>query len=232
MRKKIGIGRLGAHKMIQKNLIVIGGNSRLVNNFLTKESNLTYKNVFLLSHRKKENKDNFNIIDCIDPLNILNVINDLLNVSSYNFDVIISNTPPQCACFLKEETMDWALISIKLMNSFSFNDRIERVVYTGSCLALIPFYHNSIYKTIKCMELTSFIGLKFNRFEKNRYVILPPMYEGMKSSNLKFIFINDTFSNGAKLISKAIGNDKMIIFPFGLLGVICKMLFYLRYRNL
>ena len=143
------------------------------------------------------------------PSNIAKkVIEDLITENNENFHVIISNTPPQSSDFSNEKTMEWALCSIKIMNTLTHDKRINKVIYAGSCLSLLPLYHSSTYKSIKILELKSFIDLKFSNFKKNSFVILPPMGKGKEK---KFNLLEDSYCNGAKLIIKAITKDKQII---------------------
>jgi hypothetical protein len=191
----------------------------------------SYEKVSLISHRHNKLKTHFEIIDSVDPKNILKVIEDLLTEKNETVDIIISNTPPQSSDFSNEKTMEWAMTAIKIMNTLSFDKRIKKIIYAGSCLSLLPLYHSSVYKNIKYLELKCFLDLKFNNFKKNSFVILPPMEKG-KEKHLKLNLLKDTYTNGAKLIIKAINKDKQIIFPFGFVGFACRLLFHFRFRSL
>lgn len=212
-----------------KNLIIIGGNSQLIKEFINMDFIFSYEKVFLISHRNNKLKTNFQIIDSVDPKNTLKVIEGLITENNENFHIIISNTPPQSSDFSNEKTMEWALCSIKIMNTLTHDKRINKVIYAGSCLSLLPLYHSSTYKSIKILELKSFIDLKFSNFKKNSFVILPPMGKGKEK---KFNLLEDSYCNGAKLIIKAITKDKQIIFPFGVVGFACRLLFHFRYWSL
>jgi len=232
MRIKIPIGyHFAKIKMHIKNLIIIGGNSELIKEIIKMDFIYSYENVFLISHRSNKTKTKFQIIDSVEPKNILKVIESIFYENNKDFHIIISNTPPQSSDFSNEKTMEWAMTSVRIMNTLSFNKKIEKVIYAGSCLSLLPFYHNSVYKNIKCLELRSYIDLRFSKFKKNSFVILPPMESG-NEKQLKLNLVKDSYSTGAKLMIKAIVQDKQIIFPSGVVGIACRLLFHLRYWSL
>jgi hypothetical protein len=214
--------------MIGKVLIILGGNSTLIDKFLQTKIEKKYQKIIIISHREYKGFSKHKIIDFLDPALLENTLKNILSDNSFEYDLIISNTPPQNANFNIKKTLDWGMSSIKVMKMQSINDKFKKIIFTGSCLPLLPIYHKSFYKELKYSEINTYIKLDNKYYQNFTYIILPPL----KLSNHKFSFIYDTYENWAYILKKELGLNNRIVYPKGIVGFVTKILFFIRFRQL
>jgi hypothetical protein len=215
--------------MMEKALIIIGGNSTLISKFLKTELNIIYKKIIIISHRKYNGEANHEIIEFLDPKLLEITLNNIISNNLFDYDLIVSNTPPQNADFQNEKTREWAMVTLKVMNMFSFNHIIKKVIFTGSCLPLLPLYHESFYKKLKDIEMRYFIDLIFKNNKKHSYIILPPL---RMNSDTKFNPIFDSYEKWALILREELGLNNSIVYPRGIVGFITKILFFIKFRTI
>ena len=210
-------------------LIIVGGNSQLISNFLKLDLEIFYKEVFIISHRKLRSKSHHNIIENLNPNKILQTIIRICSDNLFSYDIIFSNTPPLDSDFNNEKTREWSMTILKMINTISFNKNINKAIYVGSCLPLLPLYHDSIYKRIKDLEMRCYFDLNYQDFSKNSYFILPPL----KSQNKVITnLISENYQKWSLEIYKELKLKNSIVFPSGLIGLITKILFIIRFKKL
>ena len=190
--------------MNKKKLIIFGGNSTLVQEFLTL-SLIKYEEITILSHRKYFGREGFNVIDEIDPF--------------------LSNTPPIQAEYKNPLIMEWGLTSTKLMNFFCCHENINKVIIVGSCISLIPFYNNSIYKNLKIIEAKLFLSFNYMDYKKSTFIFLPPIN---KNNNFLVKIFSDNQKKWVKIILDETNQNNRFLFPTGFLGLIMKFLFLIK----
>ena len=216
--------------MKKKELIIIGGNSILISKFLELNLNKFYRKITIISHRKYQGEiKRYNIVDCLEPQLLEKTLKAICSNNLFNYDLIVSNTPSIKSNFTKEKTREWSMTTLKVINMLSFNINIKKVIYTGSCLPLLPTYHESIYKRLKDLEMRCYINLKYHEFKKNSYIILPPLK--LKKNNHINVFF-ETYEKWSLIIFKELNLNNSILYPSGFIGFITKILFYLRFKIL
>ena len=214
--------------MIGKVLIILGGNSTLVDKFLQTKIEKDYQKIIIISHRKYKGLSKHEVIDFLDPALLEDTLNNILLDNSFEYDLIISNTPPQNADFNIKKTLDWGMSAIKVMKMDSIKNKFRRIVFTGSCLPLLPLYHKSFYKELKYSEMSAYINLNNKYCQNFTYIILPPL----KLSKHKFSFLHDSYENWAYILKKELGLNNRIVYPKGIVGFVTKILFIIKFRKL
>ena len=214
--------------MIGKVQFRLGGNSTLINNFLQTKIEKKYKKIIIISHRKYKGFSKNKIIDFLDPALLENTLKNILSDNSVEYYLIISNTPPQNADFNIKKTLDWGMSSIKVMKMHSIKDKFKKIIFTGSCLPLLPIYHKSFYKELKYLEMNTYVNLDNKYYQNFTYIILPPL----RLSNHKFNFLHDSYENWAYILKKELGLNNRIVYPKGIVGLVTKILFIIRFRQL
>jgi hypothetical protein len=208
-------------------LIIIGGNSRLVSSLLELNLEKKYKKIIIISHRKFQGNTKHTIVDELDPKELDKTITKICSSNLFNYNIIISNTPPIESDFTNETTREWSMTTLKIINMISFKENINKVIFVGSCLPLLPIYHNSIYKRLKDIEMRCYFELDYHKFKKNSYIILPPL----KSKNyFAKTFFLDTYQKWSLIILKELKSKNSIVYPSGLIGIITKTLFLIRFK--
>ena len=215
--------------MKNKGLIIIGGNSKLISEFLIIKQNNKYKKVIIISHRKYEGQTNYEILEFLEPELLINTIKEIMSDKDLEYDIIVSNTPPQNADFQNKKTLEWSNASLKLMNMISVNQFIGKIIFTGSCLPLLPFYHESFYKRLKETEMSTFVNLGSKKKRNLTYLILPPLIDKYKKN---FNFLSDDYTKWAYILKEELGLSNSIVYPKGLVGIVTKILFFIKYKIL
>ena len=188
--------------MKQNGLIIIGGNSKLISKFLNDDLFHVYKKIIVISHRAYKGEKNYEIIDNINPKFINKALVKIISDKNFSFDLIISNTPTGNADFQDENTLEWSLLASKIMDNNDINRLFRKIIFTGSCLPLLPLYHDSYYKNIKNNEMIKFMRLCLNYDKKFTYIILPPL----KFKNIKKLsFIIDDYEKWAVILKEELG---------------------------
>lgn len=209
----------------KKKLILVGGNSSVVQTILSKKENYqNYSNVYLLCHRKYNGvKIKSELIENIDPLFIIKLFNDILSLETKEkiFDVLISNTPTKNLNLKNNTTLEWSLSSIKLMNYLFSSERVNRVIFLGSVISFVPFYKNGLYKSIKKIEFYCFYELGYFKSNKMAFCILPPLRPGVNGLGMLF---SQSKEKWAQRIIKEFYTNKSIIMPSKLIGIILKII--------
>jgi len=215
--------------MKNKGLIIIGGNSKLISEFLIIKQNNKYKKVIIISHRKYEGHTNYEILEFLEPELLINTIEEIMSDKDLEYDIIVSNTPPQNADFQNKKTLEWSKASLNLMNMISVNQFIGKIIFTGSCLPLLPFYHESFYKTLKNNEMKSFIKLNLRLNKNQTYIILPPL---KCKSDKRINPIFDNYEKWALILKEELSYNNSIVYPRGIVGIITKILFFIKFRKI
>lgn len=203
-----------------KKLIVVGGNSNLTQSIL-KLNNLNYKEIFILCHRKYNGieKINFKIIENIKPDKIKKTIYKIFNNNSCLMDIIVANTPSKNSDYKLIKTREWSLVSINLMSYISKFKNLNKIIFTFSSLALIPFINKSAYKNIKNIEINYYLNFRNN--DKIIVSILPPLNKGDGIGK----FFSEPLEIWSTKIVKAFDNSNYILYPTGINGIITKIIF-------
>ena len=215
--------------MKKKALIILGGNSRLISKFL--EINLfeLYKNITVISHRKYIGNSNFEIIASLNPKLLEKTLDDIVSKKQFEFDLIVSNTPPQNSNFKDPNILEWSMATLKIMQMKSLCKKFRKLIYTGSCLPLLPFYHENFYKKLKNLEMKTFIKLDLQLNKNQTYIILPPL-KFKNDNNINFIF--DNYEKWALKLKEELSYNNSIVYPRGIVGIITKILFFIKFRKL
>ena len=159
--------------MKKKALIIVGGNSKLISKFLEIDLYKLYQKIIIISHRKYNGDNNYIIIDFLNPKLLHQTLEKIISNNNFYYDLIISNTPTENADFQNKNTLEWSLAPVKVMNMNFVNKFVKKLIFTGSCLPLLPFYKERFYKKLKNNEMKSFVKLCL-KFNKNAtYFILP-----------------------------------------------------------
>tara|TARA_Y100000389_G_scaffold204208_1_gene255602 strand:- start:1039 stop:1686 length:648 start_codon:yes stop_codon:yes gene_type:complete len=215
--------------MKKNGLIIIGGNSKLISKFLNNNLYSLYQKIIIISHRKYNGNDDYEIIEFLNPKLIKTTLEKILLNKKYYFDLIVSNTPTQNIDFKNEKTLEWGKVAIDIMNTSSINKLVRKLIYTGSCLPLLPIYHNSLYKKIKNSEMKNFVKLWLNNNQKGTYIILPPLkYKNTKKLNLIF----DYYEKWALKLKEELSLNNSIVYPNGFVGIVTKVLFFIKFGKL
>ncbi len=214
-----------------KCIVFVGANSRIVQTILSTQQIAKYRAVYLISHRPYHGIDRgcYNVIDGVAPLHIISVIEKIFNneSSGTKFDLLLGNTPPQNADYLNPTTMEWALVSIKIMNFLASSPKVNKTIFLGSCLALIPLFRSSTYKSIKYLEYATYRLLYRHNKNNIKFCLLPPLTPGV--SGLGKYFAEPTSRWAYKLISH-FESQPTLILPDGVVGGILRLLIALDLR--
>ncbi len=217
-------------KTRNKNIIIIGSNSKFTKSFLNiKDIEKKYSKFFLISHRKYNGKiSNFNIIQNVNPLYIIEIVENILNSTDNHekFDVLVTNTPPKDANYSSDLVFEWALTSFKIMNLLSYSSKINLAIFLGSCLSFIPLFRNGIYKSIKKNEFVFYNELGFDMSKNISFCILPPLDPGTKGIGKLF---SEPMSFWSKKILEEFNSCNKLILPTGILGLIIKIIIFLKF---
>ena len=215
--------------MKKNGLIIIGGNSKLISKFLENDLQSLYQKIIIISHRKYNGNDGYEIIEFLNPKLVKKTLEKILSNKKFYFDLIVSNTPTQNIDLKNEKTLEWSKVAIEIMNMSSINKLVRKLIYTGSCLPLLPLYHNSLYKKIKNSEMKNFVKLWLNNNQKGTYIILPPLiYKNTKKLNLIF----DYYEKWALKLKEELSLNNSIIYPDGIVGMVTKILFFIKFSKL
>lgn len=215
--------------MKEKVLIIVGGNSKLISKLLEIDLNVIFKKIIIISHRKYKGNKRHEIIQFLEPRLLKKTLENIIENEHFNYKLIVSNTPPQNADFKNKKIQEWGNASKTIMNMNNLNNKIEKIIYTGSCLPLLPFYHESFYKRLKNDEMKSFINLDLKKNKKFSYIILPPL---KFKNDLKFNLIFEDYEKWALIIKKELSLSNSIIYPGGIVGFITKLLFLIKFKTL
>ena len=215
--------------MKQKALIVIGGNSRLVSKFLEINLYKTYKKIIIISHRKYNGVKNYEIIEFLNPKLLQDTLEKIIINNNLHFDLIVSNTPTDNVNFQNKDIHEWSLAPIKIMKMHSVNKLVKKLIFTGSCLPLLPFYKNRFYKVLKNDEMKSFVKIYLKLNQNATYFILPPLkFEKIKN----FSPIYDNYEKWALKLKEELGLNNSIVYPSGIVGLITKILFFIKFGKI
>lgn len=215
--------------MKKKILIILGGNSKLIKKLLEYDLSQIYKKIILISHRKYNGKLDFDIIEFFNPILLEKKLESIISNNKFEYDLIISNTPPQNSDFKNSIILEWSMATLKIMKNHSLNKKFRKLIYTGSCLPLLPFYHGGFYKKLKNYEMNSFIKLNLKIKKNQTYLILPPLkFKSDRRINLIF----DNYEKWALILKKELGFNNSVVYPTGIVGIITKILFLMKYKML
>ena len=215
-----------------KNIIFIGSNSSFVQDLLKLDKTQeTYSKVYLISHRKYlGKKKDYVILDNIDPINIISILDPILtNTENILFDILVSNTPPKDCDFQNGTTKEWGLTSLKLLNYLNYSQKLNKSIFLGSSLALVPFIRKGIYKSIKKIEFLLFYELEFYQSSKLGFCLLPPLTPGVNGLGKLFSQSRNVWSK--KILNEFNSNNGLII-PNGLIGIIIKFILLTKFQKL
>lgn len=208
---------------MKKNILVlIGGNSGLVQEILQMPLS-NYDEVIVICHRKYFGKNRGRIIEHVNPFLFDETIIKVFHNPNIMFDVIVSCTPPVTSDYSDPLVREWGFTGLKLMNSLHHYENVNRFIYTGSCLSLIPYYHSSFYKRIKNLELQMFKSLTFCKKNKGLFAFLPPLDN--QKGLLSKIFSEGKQEWSIKLVNE-LQKENRFLFPSGIKGVLMKSLFF------
>ncbi len=215
-----------------KKIILIGGNSAIVQSIIKSKLILNqYDEVIIICHTKyRGGVDNLTIMDNINPISASSLVLEYINQASrdLHFDLIISNTPTNETAYCDDKTLEWGLLSARLLPALSRNSHVNRALFLGSSLALIPFYHGSLYKRLKQMEFSIYQKFCIPGNGKIAYFLLPPIAGSNGLVGLGRIFAQprEIWINN---ILSALTSNRELIVPKGLVGVVCRI--FLLWRN-
>lgn len=215
--------------MKEKVLIILGGNSKLISKLLELNLETIYKKIIIISHREYKGVTNYEIIQFLEPKLLKKTLEEIISNEYFHYSLIVSNTPPQNADFDNKKTLEWSNATQTIISMDGFNKKIRKVIFTGSCLPLLPFYHENFYKKLKNTEMTSFVNSNLKKNKKFSYIILPPLkYKNDNKINLIF----DDYEKWAFKIKQELDLNNSIIFPTGIVGFITKILFLIKFKIL
>ncbi len=215
--------------MKEKVLIIVGGNSKLISKLLELDLNNIFKKIIIISHRKFDGGENYEIIQFLEPKLLKKILEEIILNKSYHYYLVVSNTPPQNADFNNKRTLEWSNATQTIINMDSFNEKISKVIFTGSCLPLLPFYNESFYKELKKKELITFVNSNLINNKKFSYIILPPL---KFKKDIKINLLFDDYEKWALIIKQELNLNNSIIFPMGIVGFITKILFLIKFKTL
>lgn len=208
-----------------KKMIIVGGNSSLVQELLLNNSiDNKYKEIILISHREYRGRSrNFSIIDNLNPLLIVEELIKIFESSNdIVFDILVSTTPTK-KVKLDSSTIEWAICSLKLMNFFTKSNKVNKAIFLGSVISFVPLYRDGIYKSIKKVEFELFDSIISNDLNKVSFCILPPLSPGIKGIGKLF---SQSKSVWSKIILEEFDSSNRIIMPSSLIGIILRIIFF------
>jgi len=215
--------------MKQKALIIVGGNSKLVSKFLEINLYKLYQKIIVISHRKYNGDNNYEIIDFLDPKLLQQTLEKIITNDNFYFDLIISNTPTENVDFQNKDILEWSLVPIKVMNMNFVNKFVKKLIFTGSCLPLLPLYNERFYKKLKNNEMKSFVKTCLKLNQNATYFILPPLkFENVKKLNP----IYDNYEKWAFKLKEELSLNNSIVYPNGIVGLITKMFFFIKFGRI
>ncbi len=214
---------------LYKKLILLGGNSSLVENILKYGSiRKDYSETILLCHRNfKGIKNDSTIIENINPINVLEIFTNIFDLNPENkYDILVSNTPTKNLDIKNNLMLEWSLSSLKLMNFFGSSNNVNKAIFLGSVISFIPFYKNGAYKSIKKIEFILYSELIHKNNKKVIFCILPPLSPGIRG--LGKLFAEPKSYWAKKLLSEFNTKENKIIMSSKLIGIILKIILALR----
>ena len=164
----------------------------------------------------------------MDPKLLKKTLENIVSKELFEFDLVISNTPPQNSDFKDSNILEWSMATLKIMRMKSLCKKFRKLIYTGSCLPLLPFYHENFYKRLKNLEMKTFIKLDLQLNKNQTYIILPPLK--FKSDN-RISLIFDNYEKWASRLREELSYNNSIVYPRGIVGIITKILFLLSLEN-
>tara|TARA_B100000575_G_scaffold46581_1_gene33720 strand:+ start:5767 stop:6426 length:660 start_codon:yes stop_codon:yes gene_type:complete len=210
-----------------KKIILLGGNSSLVQNLLLSEAiDQKYSEIIIISHRDYIGLSRkFSIIDNLEPICIIEEFKKIFESSDdIVFDILVSNTPTK-KIRLNSSTIEWAISSLKLMNYFSKSDKVNKAIFLGSIISFVPLYRKGFYKSIKKIEFELFNNIINNDLKKVSFCILPPLSPGVKGIGKLF---SQPINVWSKIIFEGFDTNTRIIMPSSLIGIILRIIFFIK----
>ncbi len=207
----------------KKTIFLIGANSNFIQD-LIKENDLTasYDKIIYVSHRpykyKLRNKKEclLNFISRDEFYKKLSA-----TISNENIvDILFSNTPTSLNN-MNDETYDWSIFPIEFMENINNYKNINRCIYLGSTLSLVPVIRNSTYKRIKKYEFEKYVKLREKLESKVCYFLLPPIDTNI--NGIGYLFKEEK-SYWIHEVIKSFDTRTKTIIPEGLNGILVKIL--------
>ncbi len=207
----------------KKIIFLIGANSNFIQELIN-EYDLTtfYDKIIYVSHRpynftlsnKKESFVNFSSRE--DMYKELSSMTYAKN----SIDILFSNTPTNLK-EMNDRTLEWAKYPRVFMQDICKLNNINRCIYLGSTLALVPIIKDSLYKRLKRREFSEYIKFR-DTFKGNVcYILLPPIDDNLTGigylfKEQKIYWINE--------VMKSLNTKDKIIIPRGLNGILTRIL--------
>ena len=215
-----------------KQIILIGGNSAIIQDILEDSKFFeNYDEVFILCHRSYSGiNKNYKVIENINPSLISKTIEGIIRSKSIRSkcDIICASTPTKNSYYKDFKEIEWGIVSIKIMCLLSSSKEVRRIIILGSSLALVPLLRSGIYKSIKILELYCYDSLSLNRSDKVCLFILPPI--GKNITGIGKFFSQSRLVWVKKIQSEIKTNNKLIV-PFGINGILVKILLFFKGIN-
>ena len=214
-----------------KIIFLIGANSNFIQEFINEyDLSTLYDKIVYVSHRpynyslsnKKESFINF--------LSREDIYNELssLTYTNNSIDILFSNTPTNLI-EMNDKTLEWAQYPKVFMKDIINLKNINRCIYLGSTLALVPIIKDSLYKRIKRSEFKEYIKLRGSFRNKVCYFLLPPIDDNLTGigylfKEKKIYWINE--------VMKSLNTKDKIIIPRGMNGILTRILLLFKKINL
>ena len=207
---------------MNKSLIIIGGNSRLAQDYIIHgKAKKKYEHIYLFSHRKYEGIEHLKITSFYgDNAAIMTEISNILEMNSNQFDVLLCNSPPTTVSYNDLGVISSALLSLLFLCNVLQLSNIRKVLIMGSIVSLIPIIRKSYYKTLKIAELRLFVLI--SKHGNISYCILPPLSPGTNGITNMF---SQPRSFWSSRLDSMFSNDKKLYYPDGFIGFIYRSLF-------
>ena len=96
--------------MKDKVLIIVGGNSKLISKLLELNLNTNFKKIIIISHRKFDGGENYEIIQLLEPKLLKKTLEEIILDNYFHYYLVVSNTPPQNADFNNKKRLNGAML--------------------------------------------------------------------------------------------------------------------------
>ena len=77
--------------------------------------------------------------------------------------------------------------------------------------------------------MKTYVNLDNKYYQKFTYMILPPL---RLNTNNKFSLIYDNYEKWSYLLKEELGLNNSIVYPKGIVGLVTKILFFIRFKSL
>lgn len=208
----------------KKVIFLVGANSKFIQEFVHRfKLNNSYDAIYYVSHRKYMHKVNDKKEFTLKFTSTDNFLDQLDNILKNNVDFadfIFSNTPTRINNFT-ENTKEWAELPSLFIDKIAYFNNINRCVFLGSTLSIVPIIKNTQYKIIKRNEFNKYLVYKNLLQDKVAYLMLPPIDDKIKGIGYLF---KESKSLWLDIAYKSLSSKESLVIPTGLNGILVKIL--------